>query len=202
MNTVNDLDRPARRFDPVIRVFKAPEWGQLAAILAVLVLIHFLDKDHNFFQAYTIKNLIHSVSRFGVLAVGAALVIIAGGIDLSTGAVVSLASVVSAKLLTDWLRRGAPAGQLPSVGLIALAIGLTLLMGLAIGLLHAFMINQLRLPPFIATLATMAGLRSLANVLSESRTITLDLAPGSSIPKRGSRSAASTGIESGEVNSG
>ena len=97
--------------------------------------------------------------------------IIAGGIDLSTGAVVSLASVVSAKLLTEWLRRGAPAGQPPSAGLIGLAIGLTLLMGLAIGLLHAFMINQLRLPPFIATLATMAGLRSLATVPAESRTI-------------------------------
>ncbi len=38
------------------------------------------------------------------------------------------------------------------------------------GLLHALMINQLRLPPFIATLATMAGLRSVAIVLGENRT--------------------------------
>jgi ribose/xylose/arabinose/galactoside ABC-type transport system permease subunit len=169
--TVNDLDRPGRSFDPVIRFFKAPEWGLVAGILAVLTLIHFLDKDHAFFQAYSLKTLIHRVSLFGVLAVGAALVIIAGGIDLSTGAVVSLASVVSAKLLTEWLRKGVPAGQAPSVGIIGLTIGLTLLMGLAIGLFHAFMINGLRLPPFIATLATMAGLRSLATVLSESRTI-------------------------------
>ena len=177
MMTVNDLNRPVRPFDRVLRVFRAPEWGQVAALLAVLVLIHFLDKDRAFFQAYTIRTLIHNVARFGVLAIGAALVIIAGGIDLSTGAVVSLASVVSAKLLTEWLRRGATAGQVPSAGLIALAIALTLLMGLAIGLLHAFMINELRLPPFIATLATMAGLRSLATVLAESRTITVDLAP-------------------------
>ena len=40
-------------------------------------------------------------------------------------------------------------------------------MGLAIGLFHALMINQLRLPPFIATLATMAGLRSLATVVCQ-----------------------------------
>ncbi len=188
--TVNEPDRPVRPFDPVIRFFKAPEWGLVAAILAVLMVIHFLDKDHAFFQAYSIKTLIHSVSRFGVLAVGAGLVIIAGGIDLSTGAVVSLASVVSAKLLTDWLHRGVPAGQAPSVGLIGLAIGLTLLMGLAIGLFHAFLINRLRLPPFIATLATMAGLRSLATVLSESRTITVDFAPrildpGTGLAERG-----------------
>jgi ribose/xylose/arabinose/galactoside ABC-type transport system permease subunit len=44
-------------------------------------------------------------------------------------------------------------------------------MGLAIGLLHALLINQLRLPPFIATLATMAGLRSLATILSNNRSI-------------------------------
>jgi ribose/xylose/arabinose/galactoside ABC-type transport system permease subunit len=84
--------------------------------------------------------------------------------------VVALASVVSAKLLTEWLRRGAPSGP-PPAGLIGLAIGLTLLLGLVIGLFHAFMINQLRLPPFIATLATMAGLRSMATVLSQNRTI-------------------------------
>ena len=44
--------------------------------------------------------------------------------------------------------------------LVGLAIGITLLLGLSIGLFHALMINRLRLPPFIATLATMAGLRN------------------------------------------
>ena len=61
----------------------------------------------------------------------------------------------------------------PSVGIVALVIGITLLMGLAIGLFHALLINQIRLPPFIATLATMAGLRSVATVLSKNRTITI-----------------------------
>src|SRR5262249_11984752 len=56
-------------------------------------------------------------------------------------------------------------------GIVVLAIGLTLIMGVAIGLVHALMINGLRLPPFIATLATMAGLRSLASVLCQNKTI-------------------------------
>jgi ribose/xylose/arabinose/galactoside ABC-type transport system permease subunit len=115
--------------------------------------------------------LLHRVALFGVLAVGAAVVIISGGIDLSTGAVVALSSVVSAKLLTEWLRPGGPSGPPPSVSLVAVAIGLTLLMGLTIGLVHALMINGLRLPPFIATLATMAGLRSLATILCHNKTI-------------------------------
>jgi ribose/xylose/arabinose/galactoside ABC-type transport system permease subunit len=169
--TLNALERPGRPFDPVIRVFKAPEWGLVAGILAVLVLIYFLDREHAFFRSYSLTTLMHRVCLFGVLAIGAALVIIAGGIDLSTGAVVALASVVSAKLLTDWLRPGGTAAAPPSAGLVLLAIGITLLMGLSIGLFHAFMINRLRLPPFIATLATMAGLRSLAAILSGNRAI-------------------------------
>jgi ribose/xylose/arabinose/galactoside ABC-type transport system permease subunit len=152
-------------------LFKAQESALTAGILVVLAVIYLMDRDHAFYQSYSLQTLLHTVARFGVLAVGAAVVIIAGGIDLSTGAVVSLASVVSAKLLTEWLRDSASA--LPSTGLIALVIGLTLLMGASIGLGHALMINLLRLPPFIATLATMAGLRSLATVLCQNRTITV-----------------------------
>jgi ribose/xylose/arabinose/galactoside ABC-type transport system permease subunit len=169
--TVIEVERSGRPLDPIIRFFKAPEWGLVAGILAVLALIYFLDRERAFFRAYSLQTLLHRVALFGVLAIGAALVIIAGGIDLSTGAVVALASVVSAKLLTDWLRRGPTAGEPPTVALVGLAIGLTLLMGLAIGLFHAFLINRLRLPPFIATLATMAGLRSLSTILSQNRTI-------------------------------
>ena len=168
---VNEIDRAGSPTNPLIRFFRAPEWGLVAGILAVLGLIYVLDQSHAFFQPYSMQSLTHRLALYGVLAVGAAVVIISGGIDLSTGSVVALSSVVSAKLLTEWLRGDAPVGQPPTVSLIGLVIGITLLMGLVIGLLHAVMINQLQLPPFIATLATMAGLRSLASVLAQSRTI-------------------------------
>jgi ribose/xylose/arabinose/galactoside ABC-type transport system permease subunit len=77
---------------------------------------------------------------------------------------------VSGKLLTEWLRDGARSGP-PSVVVVVEAIALTLLLGLCIGLFHALLINQLRLPPFIATLATMAGLRSIATLLCQNKTI-------------------------------
>jgi ribose/xylose/arabinose/galactoside ABC-type transport system permease subunit len=72
--------------------------------------------------------------------------------------------------MTDWLR-GGETTEPPSEALIALAMGLTLVLGLAIGLLHSFLINRLGLPPFIATLATMAGFRSLAMILCRNRSI-------------------------------
>jgi ribose/xylose/arabinose/galactoside ABC-type transport system permease subunit len=155
----------------IARMFKAPEWGLVAGILAVLVLIYELDPKHAFFQAYSLQTLLHRVALFGVLAVGAAVVIIAGGIDLSTGAVVALSSVVSAKLLTEWLRGSGAGAAPPSSTLVMVVIGITLLLGLFIGLFHALMINELRLPPFIATLATMAGLRSLATLICQNKTI-------------------------------
>ena len=82
----------------------------------------------------------------------------------------ALSSVVCAKLMTQWLYQATP-GEPPSDGVIYLAEGLTLLMGLAIGLFHAFLINRFGLPPFIATLATMSGLRSIASILAENRVI-------------------------------
>ena len=156
---------------PLLRFLKAPEWGLVAGILFVLAVIYCLDHDQAFFREANIRPLLHRVALFGVLAVGAAVVIIAGGIDLSTGAVVAISSVVSAKLLTEWLRAGGQQRRRPRLPSWSLAIGLTLLLGLVIGLLHALMINGLRIPPFIATLATMAGLRSVATVLSQNRTI-------------------------------
>jgi ribose/xylose/arabinose/galactoside ABC-type transport system permease subunit len=159
----------------VARFFKAPEWGLVVGILVVLASLYFLDRQGAFFERRSIQPLLHRVALFGVLALGAAVVIIAGGIDLSIGAVVALASVFSAKLLTEWLRRGGPSGPPPSGATVAIAIGLTLLLGLAIGLVHAVMISELRLPPFIATLATMAGLRSVATLLSSNKTINVSI---------------------------
>ncbi len=150
---------------------RAPEWGLAIGIAAVLLVVYILDRDHSFFQAYSLQTLLHRIALFGVLAVGAALVIIAGGIDLSTGAVVALSSVVSAKLLTAWLHSGTGP---PSLAITATAITITLAMGLAIGLGHALMISGLKLPPFIATLATMAGLRSLATLVCQNKTINVN----------------------------
>lgn len=152
---------------------RAPEFSLFVAIAAALLAIYGFDRTGTFFSLSSRQTILHQVALYGVLAVGAAVVIISGGIDLSIGSVIALSSIVCAKLLTVWLRNGETAPGPPGVPVVALAIALTLLMGLAIGLLHALMINSLRLPPFIATLATMAGFRSLAAILSGNNSITV-----------------------------
>jgi ribose/xylose/arabinose/galactoside ABC-type transport system permease subunit len=172
---MDDATPPRSLPTEIVRsILRAPEIGLFIGIAVALTAIYFLDRTGSFFSPYSRQTMLHQVALFGVLAVGAAVVIIAGGIDLSIGAVVALSSIICAKLLTTWLRGGHPATEPPTVPIVALGIGLTLLMGLAIGLLHALMINVFRLPPFIATLATMAGLRSLASIISGNRTINVN----------------------------
>lgn len=151
---------------------RAPEWSLVVGILAVLGFIYWKQgPPHTFFQPQNLTPLLHNIALFGVLAVGAAVIIVSGGIDLSIGSVVALSAVVAGKLMTEWLPGAQKSGSPISPGVIAAAVALTLLMGLAIGLLHALFITAFRLPPFIATLATLAGLRSVAIVVSKNQSV-------------------------------
>ena len=150
---------------------RAPEWGLMLGIVVVLGAIYFLDPSRSFFSEYSLRTLVHKTALFGVLSLGAALVIIAGGIDLSVGAVVAVSAVVSARLLTEWLPGLPPPGDPLPILHVAAAVAITLGLGLLIGLDHAVMINYFHLPPFIATLANMAALRSVAILISKNKSI-------------------------------
>ncbi len=123
--------RPASGRGPMalLRILRSPEWGLAIAIAAALLIIYRLDPSHAFFRGYRVQTLFHQVALFGLLAVGAAIVIISGGIDLSAGSLVALSSVIGAKLVTEWLNRGASPGSVPSTAIIATAMALTLRWG-------------------------------------------------------------------------
>jgi ribose/xylose/arabinose/galactoside ABC-type transport system permease subunit len=166
----------------ILGVLRSTELGLVVAIAVILAAIYALDRQGGFFTPYSLRPLIHNAAMFGVLALGAAIVIIAGGIDLSVGSVVALSSVVSSSLVMNWIPRMAgllqgptPSTFLPPAWVVPVAVVLTLIVGAAVGVAHAAMINHLRLPPFIATLATMAGLRSLAMILCNNKPITVNV---------------------------
>jgi ribose/xylose/arabinose/galactoside ABC-type transport system permease subunit len=99
-----------------------------------------------------------SLAVLGVLAVGEAVVLVAGGIDLSLGAVAAASTFVLARLATSWTPRGAAA---PPLGMVALAVGLALSIGLVVGLWNGLLVNLWRAPPYLATLATAALMTGL-----------------------------------------
>jgi ribose/xylose/arabinose/galactoside ABC-type transport system permease subunit len=147
-------------------VVKTPEFGLLGSIAAILIAVYAYNPRSSLFS----WSLLHQIGLYGVLAVGAAVVIISGGIDLSVGSVLAVSAIVCGKLMNEWLN---PSGSPPGAAVIILSMAITLAMGLAIGLLNAALINVFRLPPFIATLATMSGLRSAATLISENRQINI-----------------------------
>ncbi len=153
-------------------LFGRTEWGLLAAIIVVLGLTTLLDAQHNYLHNphTSAVNILRQSAFLGIFALGAAIVIIAGGIDLSSGSVIAFSGSVCAMLMALLAPEAVrDSREIPGT-VIALAVLGALLAGLLIGSFHAWLITVVRLPPFVATLATLVGLRSLARILMESVT--------------------------------
>jgi ribose transport system permease protein len=114
-------------------------------------------RSHPFLNGPNALLILKYSSIYGIAAVGAAIVIISGGVDLSPGAVIALAGVVAGKLFVE----GGYA--LP----VSLAAGLAV--GLLAGAVTAALVVLVGLPPFIATLGMMGIARGAAFVITEGR---------------------------------
>jgi galactofuranose transport system permease protein len=125
--------------------------------VALLLLIAFgVLRYDNFASTYNISSFLGYNSMFVLISVGMCLVIMTGGIDLSVGGVAAMASVVAALFSPQGLIVALPAGVAA---------------GVAAGAVNAVLIAGLRLPPFMATLATMLAARGMALWLSGNRTV-------------------------------
>lgn len=144
-------------------VQSAGVWIALAALIAFGLL-----RYDNFGSAYNIVSFLNYNAMFIVIAIGMCFVIMTGGIDLSVGSVAAFSSVCAAYLSPYGLEVALPGGVLAGMGF---------------GAFNAFVIITMRIPPFIATLATMLGAKGGALVLSGAQTISVDW--GSNFTKLG-----------------
>lgn len=138
-------------------------------ILVIAGGIAFSPRRHGhilFLGTDNIANIVRSIAETGILAVGMTFVIIAAGIDLSVGAVLGLASVLTATLLVNdgW-------GLLSSLPLVLVA---TTLFGLVQGMLS----TRLRIQAFIVTLAGLQAARGLALIASGNNFININYGTG------------------------
>ncbi|SCZ60100.1 monosaccharide ABC transporter membrane protein, CUT2 family [Epibacterium ulvae] len=128
-------------------------------ITLIALIVFGLLRYENFGGSYNISSFLNYNAMFIVIAVGMCFVIMTGGIDLSVGSVAAFTSVVAAYL--------SPYG-------IQVALPGAVAAGLAIGAINAFFVVVMRIPPFIATLATMLGAKGGALVISGAQTISID----------------------------
>jgi len=115
------------------------------------------DRAHPFFNLGNGVLILKYSSLYGIAAIGAAMVIISGGVDLAPGAVMALAGVVTGHLF-------AIQGYPLSVGVAA-----GIFTGLLSGILSAMLVVLVNLPPFIATLGVMGIARGIAFIITEGR---------------------------------
>ncbi|WP_319756679.1 ABC transporter permease [uncultured Sphaerochaeta sp.] len=136
--------------------FRIAEGNLLVIVIVLMVILSFATK--NFFTVNNLRNLVRQTSVNGIIALGMTFVIISGGIDLSVGSVVGVASIVVAKLLVAGI------GIFPAI-LIALLVCVLL------GTLNGLIIHYGKVPPFIATLGMMQAARGIVMLLSNARMI-------------------------------
>jgi ribose transport system permease protein len=123
----------------------------IVVVVAVLFVALALTQDA-FLTTSNLANVLDQSVTVGAAAVGATIVIISGGFDLSVGAVFALSGIVAAKWAPDL---GAP---------LALVFGL--LAGTAVGVVNGLLVTVGRITSFLATLASAILLAGLATVLT------------------------------------
>ncbi|WP_433478738.1 ABC transporter permease [Spirillospora sp. CA-142024] len=139
--------------DQLLTGSRGPALGLVALCVALFIATpHFLTGPN-------LLNIVDQITILGILALGMTAVIIMGGIDLSVGAVLALATMV-----VGWLSHEA-GWPLWLSAVTAIAVG-----GLC-GLLSGLGITLAKLPPFIATLAMLSIARGVANVITDGQQI-------------------------------
>jgi ribose transport system permease protein len=127
----------------------------LLAALGVLVVV-IGSQNSNFFLISNVKAIGTTVAIVGILSVLQTVVMLIGGLDISVGSAAGLTSVVSAMVFTS--TQSAALGILVALGV-----------GVCTGLFNGLVIIYGRVNAVIATLATYAGFRGLANLISNGR---------------------------------
>ena len=123
---------------------------EIVVLVLLLVIGAFLSlQTDTFFTWNNLSNISRAFSWIAIAAFGESMIIIIGGIDLSVGAVMALAGLISARCL--------------AVGLpVPLAVVAGLLTGGLVGWGNGTLVGRVRLPPFIVTLATASITRGIA----------------------------------------
>ena len=122
-----------------------------------------------FLTPRNLSNLMLQTSVNGVLAVGMLMVIVAGQIDLSVGAVLGLAGGVAAIALTNW-----------NYGLVP-SILLAILIGVGISLFQGSLVAYAKIPAFIVTLGGLLAWRGAIKGVTQGETIPVSEATFKSI---------------------
>lgn len=128
-------------------------------LILIVVMLSFLSEF--FLTSRNIANVGRQISVVGIVALGQALVIISGGIDLSVGSTIGITAVIAGAVT-------AKTGS-PLLGIIA-----AVTVGLLVGTLNGVLITRVKINPFITTLGTLSIARGAALLITNGSPIRYD----------------------------
>ena len=158
-----DPGDPTAHVSTATRIFRGSVGRNLGLVVALLILVAvgFITAGERFASIDNLLTILRLGSVIGVVSIGMTFVIIGGGIDLSVGANVALASVWATTLATQTMGK-----DIHWMVMVFTA----LIVSTCVGLINGLMIAYGRIAPFIATLAMLAGARGLAEIISNRKT--------------------------------
>ena len=158
MTTANPAVQPSSSEPSRLQRILLRQESILFIILVAGVLLLSMQSDV-FLTPENLLNQGRLAGEVALIALPMTLIIITGGIDLSVGSIMGLASIM---LGVAWYNWGLP---------LELAIVVALLIGTACGLFNGLFITRVGLPPLITTLATLALFRGLAEGIAQARSV-------------------------------
>jgi len=132
------------------------EWGMYIALLVIMVFFT-ITTEGVFISSRNIGNLINQTGYIAVLAIGMTLVIIIRHIDLSVGYLSGFLGAVAATAMVSWHLS------------VYTSIPIVVVLGILAGILTAFLVAQMKIPAFVATLAGWLGYRGALQLTTMSK---------------------------------
>lgn len=144
--------------------------GQVVTVTGALLVMGLVFGIINpsFFNNRNIMSLLRQVAPILIIGMGQSFVLITAGIDLSIGSVVGMSCMISGTMMTREISAW-------------VAVPVTLLACIVIGIINGTLISKAKLPAFIATLGTMIMARGVAQIVNNNLNTDLISAPGSEV---------------------
>src|SRR5579862_3639014 len=127
---------------------------RLLPFLSLIVLFVALSvASPHFLTSTNLSSVVRQTAVINIMALGMTMIIIAGGIDLSVGAILAMGGLLGAMAM----EKGAPIFVGVVIGIVA---------GLGCGLINGFLTTRLKIAPFIVTLGTLGIFRGVTLIIS------------------------------------
>lgn len=148
---------PAVRRNPIVQHLRIAQSGTIVTFVALIVLSLVAGAVTPAFRTATnVDDILRQAVGLGLASVGQTIVILLGGIDLSVGSVAKLSEMLAAIVMNG------------NSSMIAPAVGMVLVIAIAVGAVNGLLVTRLRIAPFIATFGMFGLLQGVAFLISTS----------------------------------